>query len=176
MSETKSQQLRGLQYTAVNELRNAESMRDSQIRELVREFESKTSARIHAEWEARIDELRNAAQLATIAADEATVAEVREGGSIFPLGTKMIEWGTEKYAYRGSPLKPTGKSGVVEVIDRNSTHPANRNWSRASVGHVVIRIAKKDGSLGTNYVTAGWNQFGNWHPEGVDPNLKEKTA
>lgn len=36
--------------------------------------------------------------------------------------------------------------GIVEVVRQSSKFPDNMNWSRPSLGHVIVRKVRKDGS------------------------------
>jgi len=63
----------------------------------------------------------------------------------------------------------------AELIKQDSEHPANISHSRASIGSVVIRLLKKDGTRSAKYVTPqfswggdGKQAFYNWFPDGMD--------
>lgn len=89
----------------------------------------------------------------------------------FPIGTKMVEWGTPArwFSSKGRPWEKTGRVGVIELITQKSQHPKTTTCSRASVGSFVIRLLKKDGTPSLNYVATSYSGFHGWHPEGKQP-------
>jgi hypothetical protein len=93
------------------------------------------------------EEARDAAALS------ATLATPRE----IPLGTRVEEWSAPKGWGYSREKKSTGRRGVLEVITATSEHPDNvPSYRRASVGDVVVRILKKDGTPSKKYVKGAW--------------------
>lgn len=85
-----------------------------------------------------------------------------------PIGTVLYEYTTRRF---DDKRLWTGRKGVLEIVSEDSAHPSNVSAYRwAKIGSLVVRILKKDDSLGLSYV-AGWS-CRYWVPEGTDLNQK----
>lgn len=158
-------------------LSNATRERDAVITAAVSAFRSQTEARVHAEWKERISALSESAKTAKKAMEDAEIADAMDGGRCkYAIGTVLLEWKRSSYGFRTNPLRLTGRRGVVEVITRDSAHPNNRNYSRASAGDVVVRLLGKNGKPGILYSTDINSWRAKWFPEGVDAAKLEGAA
>lgn len=80
-----------------------------------------------------------------------------------PLGTMMEEWQPVKISmFHYGDLAPTGRKGILEVITADSEHPGNK--MHASRGDLVIRLLKKDGKPGRDYVRRQYDIEYHWRP------------
>ncbi len=94
----------------------------------------------------------------------------------FPVGSILCQW---QYIYRHSQTTTkkvalTGVKAKLEIVTAGTVHPANMRWSKASIGDVILRTLKTDGTPGAKY-ESWWhaNNGGNvpmWQPVGVDLN------
>ena len=161
--------------------------RDRQKRDRLAVEERRIVADLEAEYGARLSEAATVARDANLAYYAALEEHAKTGaGCSVPLGTKMIEWGQTQQRWEAAtgPRKPTGLTGIVEVVTRTTLHGARSSYSQAKVGEFIVRYLKKDGTAGTRYElfrhpwTAKYGEVVNveaphgWYPEGVDPNVK----
>lgn len=82
-----------------------------------------------------------------------------------PEGTILVEWRMPRYSSQGH-YSPTGKKGVLQVVRPGDEFATNRVCSRPSVGSVIVRLLRKDGSVGLNYgiYEDAWLPVGVRHP------------
>lgn len=140
--------------------KRAESAIDQERRDFVsarhRTVEIEANERFGAKLQA-VREARFAASQAVLEAREA--AALRGEGAPLPLGTRVCKWVTPYARWSSRPLGPDElkATGVIEAITRESEHPANLEYGRADVGQFVIRLHKKDGTLGARYEKLSFN-------------------
>lgn len=168
---------------AAAELGKIKAAWNGEYRELMQIEETRISALMAAKYAARRDSAQKIAGAALALYTEALESQAKTGlGCPLPIGSKVIEW-TPISRYGGGPKAATN-TGIVEAITRESIHPANAaSYSRAKVGDFVIRLLKKDGSIGSKYcrMSIDWTTskislpYG-WHPEGFNPNTKEAES
>lgn len=111
--------------------------------------------------------------------DEVERRAIENAKPAFPVGTKVAEWrdDTSLYCSWKNNHKPqwmlTGTKGIVEVVTKGSEFPSNMRWHRPSVGAVIVRLCKKNGTLGLMFdnISSTGNNGCNfqWLPEGVEP-------
>lgn len=132
-------------------------------------------------YDDRIVAARTAYRDARIAVEEERERVALTGANApYPLGTKLYKWElipTDRWS-RTSEWKVTA-TGVMEAITRASEHPGNAaDYSRAKIGQFVVRLYKKDGTLGARYDTEikkHWSSEG-WYPDGKNHPKEEETA
>lgn len=144
-----------------------------------------------AKWHARESEIRTAmyvqlgvemgnekeavtrAAYASTAAWEAErdrLALENSAGSLpYPEGTLVVQWDCSIYG--GGIFRPSRNRGVMQVFRKGDPH-LGRGYSAPTVGQVVIRPLKKDGTPGKQVITS----IKNWLPEGVAHPEAEKKA
>lgn len=162
-----------------------ESARDWWIREQVEAFrESLKSDKKLIELEAAVTQAKQDELTTHRAAQEEIETEALTGrNSPYPLGTVMIEWkrqwGSRGYGRTNPWYETTGRTGVIEVITRQSKHQANLRWGKASLGSTVIRLRNKQRVPGIAYITmksgiiSRDGGFHSWFPENIDPRMEE---
>lgn len=166
---SKLEDLQKAHWDAGNACRDLQCERDEKRWESVKAFERELDERLDAEYGERLRALIQAER----DAEQAYLAEKEKDAAKdapYPIGTKMVEW-TEPYRsfYNEVPKKPTGRTGVIELVTRETQHPANLRYGKASVGSYVIRLLKKDGTPSLSYVELGAWRTGTWLPEGKEP-------
>lgn len=121
--------------SAEGALRDLECERDRKAREAADVVREEYRERISA---ARIR--RAEAQKALRDHIDATSSHPWDGKRVFKI--------KEVYANCYSTRKIGEKriEGIVEVVRQTSQFPANMNWARPSLGHVIVRKVKKDGT------------------------------
>lgn len=74
-------------------------------------------------------------------------------GCPVPLGTKLAHWESKRYQ-QGSEIT---EYGIVEAVTSQTEHPSNSaSYSRAEPGQFIVRILKKDGTIGIKYDRFGF--------------------
>lgn len=185
--EADLEELRRVMDATSSVVRKLTDERDRQKRDRLAVEEKRIVANLEAEYGASFSEAATVARDANLAYYAALEEHAKSGaGCSVPPGTKMIEWGQtqQRWAAATGPRKPTGLTGVVEVVTRAALHGARASYSHAEVGEFIIRHLKKDGTPGTRYDrfsrpwTAKYGEVVNveaphgWYPDGVDPNVK----
>jgi hypothetical protein len=104
---------------------------------------------------------------------EAREAEALTGeGAPYPLGTILYEWVREYRYHDNSPMRLSGRRGILEAVTRESLFPVNmRSYSLPSVGSFIIRLLKKDGTTGKQFENP--YKWETWLPEGQKPKASE---
>lgn len=76
------------------------------------------------------------------------------------------------YGPRTWTLATPAESGVLEAVTQSSAMPANQRRSRApEVGEYLVRLHKKDGSVGLKYRSAHRLREDGWFAKGENPNI-----
>lgn len=136
---------------------------------------AEATERIDAELSAKYgDEYHRLCKAYTEAFDayEAAIIENAHATLPYPIGTKMIGWAKEKLSrFRTVDHYSPMATGVIEVFVSGSEVPANTRYHLPAIGDVVVRIHKKDGSLGKNVemLFDSWGNKYKWLPEGEKP-------
>lgn len=81
----------------------------------------------------------------------------------YPEGTILLEWkDTRDYNYKPVKCK-TGNRAVIQVFRKGDEIPVNQRWKNfsISVGDVVLRELKKDGTPGKKFER--WIAMSNYH-------------
>lgn len=160
-------------YAAEHNHRKLREERDQKIYDQVESLQEE----VHAEYRDRM----NAAHEECVAARaELDAAKLADAKPKWPVGTVVCAW---KQRTEGWMQRPTGEwkviaKGVMEIITAESEHPDSLNkYSRASIGDVVVRLLKKDGTPGKKYESlTGWKAK-HWLPEGQTPGkVDEETG
>lgn len=162
-------------YRLRGEASKIKNMRDMWIYDRERAAKATIEAEAAPIFAERINAAQKALAAATQAYEDTKIAEAQAGvDAKYPIGTKMAKW-RRKYRYSYGSDNPwteqTGDFGIVEVITRESQHPANfADYSRASLGSIVIRKLKKDGTPSAQYVK--FHDWYAWFP--ADKDMKGK--
>ncbi len=154
----------------------------SSASEAVYKLESEIRERqrvIECEFSAALDSAKAALYQARAQWQEFRDAEaLAEAKPPYPVGTKLAQWErcSEWNSTETKKVRASGVTGVLEIITRDSEHPANLSkYSRASVGSCVVRLLKKNGETGSKYIVpGGWHggDWAMWRPVGVDLNAE----
>jgi len=102
--------------------------------------------------------------------DAKTALALTGDGAPAPIGTVLYEWRRKKYSSytyaKGTSL--SGRVGVVTPVTKDFVHPANiGSYSQAKVGSFVLRLLKKDGTPGLQYIPLTSYILSDWLPEGI---------
>lgn len=144
---------------------------DNKRDKLLDDFREKVDADLEAEYGARLAALRQAELDAERAVEDERIANAKPP---HPVGTVMIGWSNKSGSWaRESDWQPVAK-GIIEIVTRETVHPANTEYSRASLGDVVVRLLKKDGTPSAKYQTLGGWRSHRWLPEGKTPPKDKK--
>jgi hypothetical protein len=144
--------------TKMDELLNAKQELAGLICAERRELLAKATEAIDAILKPKTDQLaeleRRIADAKRIQ-DERLVEEKTKGTSI-AVGTVMIEWVLkESWSWRRPDLnqerRQSGRRGAFEVVTRESQFPLNQKYGRPHVGGYIVRLFKKDGTLGLQF-------------------------
>ena len=98
---------------------------------------------------------------------------------------KLIEWGVNSLPYpegtilhkwmqygwgTKNPYTMTKETGVIQIFRNGDEYPDNMRWNKPRIGDLIIRLHKKDGSLGKKI-----ERFysATWVPKGEDPNFQK---
>ena len=124
-----------------------------------------------------------AAAQATVDAERIQLSEQKNASGYAP-GTTLYQWGWISGGFKRR-MALTGLKGLVEIWKRGAPAPDNRS-SIPDPGTVVLRIMRKDGTIGKKFMTLEslWSsdekavvprefREGPWLPEGKTP--KEKA-
>jgi hypothetical protein len=78
----------------------------------------------------------------------------------------LVEWKPLLYPHQ-SGYALTGRKGVLQVVGPGDEFSYAFRWRRPSVGDTIVRLLKKDGSMGINHeiYTADWLPEGVRHPK-----------
>lgn len=95
----------------------------------------------------------------------------------YPEGTVLVKWASGRWneVTKRREMVKTNDRGVVQVYREGDPCPSNTRWNKPYVGDMIVRLVKKDGSLGIQLQKVGL-EFWGWYPEGVDPNDKKQTT
>lgn len=154
------------QDRAMEEARRLEWAHDIERRDRIASFTKQLDDGLGARLGAGIKEARDAARRATRAYEDALIAAgLAKLAAIGDL--RREEWGYGGNSWeRNRPYKPTGRTGLLEVRDRDSKFPDNMSeYSLPSFGAVFIRINKKDGGPSLQFVTRSYRED-DWKPIG----------
>lgn len=131
---------------------------------------AQVSILIGDEFNTAMDDLSNRIGAAEVALRNAKV----QAASSNPLiGKVYCRW--EGGRFSRDVLKNTGERAVVEVYDGNTDIQFGR-YIQAIVGGLYLRNLRKDGTPGVKAVgriDSDSSGSPGWHPEGVNPNVKE---
>ena len=133
-------------------------------------------AKLNAEFGAELEAARkteNEAKVALSAEENRVREDVTLSKLPYPLGTVLAEWSYGSSTWTPNNLKKTTNKAVLQVFKQGDPLPANVRYNRPSVGSLVLRLLKKDGTTGA--AVEQWNPVYEkcWLPEGVEP--KQKT-
>ncbi len=144
---------------------------DAKSEDLDREITSIRSAigKLHDPGIESVSKLERAARHAL---GEALVAAALADTGWMPVGTKVRRENYVRY-YGSSKPEPTYEYGIVEVWTSESLYPDNRA-TRPSLGDLVVRLLKKDGTTGLKFEDVSHSQWQKekWTevpPASVDP-------
>ena len=152
---------------AVQKARNAEQAmqqkRAEKRRRLLNAEVDRIDAELAAEYGDRLKtlhEARYAAEQIMLAAKEK--AALKGDGAPWPVGTRLQKWA--KRSRWESEYHPLEEFGVLEAVTRELKFAENRSgYSIPAVGTYIIRLEKKDGTLGLKFVVPGrWGA--EWRP------------
>lgn len=156
----------GLAYQAVETI---EQERDALKRARTSAFEASLRAELDILYRTSLDTAK--AELADARSERLAMTEARALASTsheIPPGTLMEEWRVPgRYGYGGVP-SATGRRGIVEIITRASVHPASK-YFKAAVGRLVIRLLRRDGTPGKDYVSDEWAMKTYWRQSTPPP-------
>jgi len=95
----------------------------------------------------------------------------------YPEGTVMVHWERPfTYGVNNHPYKKSGDKGVLQIFKPYDKFPSKpKRWGMPSVGDVVIRLLKKDGTPGIQAKQYGYDG-GIWTAENEDPNAEGFVA
>ncbi len=134
------------------------------------DFEAALARETQDEQDA-INKLRALRGEAEVAYNEArfAVGVEKAHASATPPGTRLVEWSTGTgWSYQRHELRPTGRTGIVEVWSHDSEHRDNIRWGLPETGDLIVRVLKKGGGRSRDFAKLdGWRS--DWLPEGVSP-------
>jgi hypothetical protein len=144
--------------------------REVQKRYQDRVYELETEARKKARIEFHDDivastEILNKYQKALEAEKHRIWLENAANSLPYPEGTKLFKWAPQTTWGRIIPFVKTKETGVLQIFRKGDEYPLNKRHSMPSVGSLIVRFPKKDGTLGKDF-EAFRKDF--WLPEGVD--------
>lgn len=92
-----------------------------------------------------------------------------KGNDHYKVGQTLWRW--EHRNWPVNEWRDTGKRGIVEVFTRDSVMPLGTSqYSKPSIGAIVLRLLKKDGTPSSRIETTTWGgTFHGWLPEGTLP-------
>jgi hypothetical protein len=130
----------------------------SAIERLRREAINAATDAINTEYSERVD----AASEVLWKAEKAARDNI-DATAAHPWDGRRVVLVKPKYARYGGHL--TGHEtlhGIVEVVRQSSDFPANMRWSRPTLGKVIIRKVKKDGTPSLQFYDWGDGKIENW--------------
>lgn len=169
------EELREARHAAERAYNCRKTERDAFVRERL------AAARDAIEAEAQVIYGEDVAALSLAAANESDAESIAiESAALagvdakFPVGSKLVEWATPRdhwtHRVTGS-IKPTGRTGIYEAVTRATHFPGNlAPYSYPAVGSFIIRLHKKDGTLGLQIVK-GYDMV-RFYLESVTPEVK----
>ena len=148
------------EQSAMKLLRDSEGV-ESRLKNEISKRRGDAIAEIDKQLRAEYDEpLRLAATKryeAQKALDDARIAEWASRGPA--VGTRYLEWNNDRYSREAIR---TGRVAVVEQRTNETRLPDNVRWCLPIIGDKFLRILKKDGTPGLQFVAlSDWK----WKPE-----------
>lgn len=143
--------LREVAEQRLAELRALEAQHKDHVDKAVEAARVKATAEAGTLFGERLSASREQARAAAKAMRDRMDQLAREGaGSEYPLGTKVYEWTRGRHE---SKWKPSGRTGILELITKDSAHPANRSRFHVppELGSPVVRHLLKNGKPGSSY-------------------------
>lgn len=130
--------------------RDLSSKVDDERRNLVSEATKKIDEIIRDKYAEKLEALRIAATEAQVEMEKDTV-ERAKASSTYPVGSKVWVW-QRKYNYfaYSSTWCKVG-TGIIEVVSHDSVFQANMKNSAPIIGTIIVRMHKKDGTIGKNF-------------------------
>lgn len=141
----------------------------SEHRQRLGEFTKQLDDELATKFDARVAEAGKEEHAARLAYENAIIAEGR--ATLATMGDlRREEWGYAGQTWeRNRPYKPTGRTGILQVRDHDSALPDNvARHSWPDVGSVFIRINRKDGTPGLQFVRHAYDER-DWKPIGWKP-------
>jgi len=162
--------LRAAARSAAGGLSNLRRAKDIERRDRLAALTKQLDEELAARFDAEID----AALAAEKVADRAYQQEMIRAGRARLAAIddpRREEWGyTGQTWERNRPYKQTGRTGFLEVRDFDSKFPENvRDYAQPVHGEVFVRINRKDGSPGLQFVKSYREQH--WKPIGWTPEV-----
>lgn len=148
--------------------------RDREETTRTRAFERALQAELDAKHREGIKAAREVEHTALLALEEAIIADAISAPHKVPPGTMMAEWKYPgRYGNRGE-RQSTGRLGIIEIVTRDSEHPDNVRYNRASLGEAVVRLLKKKDSTQSKAYVRGSAMRSEWLPVGQEPAKREE--
>lgn len=146
-----------------------ESQIHHEIEEIVRAAREAATASAQAKYGPALAEWKEKLQVRQAAHEAAQIELGKAATGGLPTGI-LVEWKPPEVRYSSVrwPPQATGRRAVVEVWSKTSQ--GRGSYGLPSVGDVVLRVLKKDGTPSVDFVKNPQSHIGRtWFPEGVTP-------
>ena len=160
---TRLEELQNVLHEANNLKMNVEARQREREQELMAKMREQLDYIFGQEWRIAVDAVNKASAEYTIERNK--VNEQKSLESLpYPVGTKLFEWETKQWT---NEFRKTNRVAVLEIYKQGDALPVNTRWSRPEVGDMVLRILKKDGTVGSKVEVFRDYLKSWWLPEGV---------